>query len=187
MSATLRAVSVSLVLLAAVAHGSESDPFREPNALSDGTPHERPKMTSGFLGLPFSYGFAGFFPVGVSGRFTLPILADGFLFQVNDELDVDLGVDFAFFGGAGKPFFWLGVPVEAMWQFHFVERFAGYVKVGAVLGVVSDGAPGSTGFGSAFFASVIGAVGLNFKLTQALYLRFEVGYPWAKLGLGVAF
>lgn len=174
-----------LALLLAAPVLADEDPFRQADGLNDATSHTRPQVLSGFIGLPFSYGFAGFFPFGLSGRYTIPLAHDGFVPQLNDEVDLDVGADFALFSGAGRPFFWFGVPVEAMWQLHFVPRFSAYLKLGVVLGFATAGAPGVVA--TSFFYSPIGALGLNFKLTQSLVLRFEVGYPWAKLGLGVMF
>ncbi len=163
-----------------------SPELRAPGGLLDASPKVRQPMASVFLGFPqWWYGFyAG--PVGLSGRFTFPLLHNGLLPGVNDSLGLDVGVDLTFlmFRNYGTVF---DIPAELMWSLHFVPRVAGYVKLGLALemnfGTICYG-PNSCVSGTVGLVPV-GAAGLSAQLTPGLVLRVEAGYPWVKIGIGV--
>lgn len=161
--------------------------WRRSGALLDRSAQRRSNMLSIFLGLPYGYYYYGF-PFGIGGRFLIPILHDGFIPSVNDSFSIEFGLDLS--GAVGTRFYpTLGIPVEVLWQFHFTQKFSGYVKLGAVLEInfvpyvcvgnfcgVTRYAPVS--------ASPIGGLGIMYKFSEKISFRAELGYPWAKVGLG---
>lgn len=158
--------------------------WRRSGALLDRSPQRRSQMLSIFLGLPYGYYYYGF-PFGVSGRYLIPILHDGFIPSVNDSFSIEFGLDLS--GAVGSSFYpILGIPVEVMWQFHFTQKFSAYAKVGAVLEInfVPYCNVGGVLCRGPVSASPIGNVGLMYKFSEKVSFRAEVGYPWVKVGLG---
>ena len=160
--------------------------WRRSGALLDRSPQRRSQMLSIFLGLPYGYFYYGF-PFGVSGRYLIPILHDGFLPSVNDSFSIEFGLDLS--GAVGTRFYpILGIPVEVMWQFHFTQKFSAYAKVGVVLEINFVPYVCNVGSvycrGGAVSASPIGNLGLMYKFSDKVSFRAEVGYPWVKVGLG---
>ncbi len=154
----------------------------EANHIQDASSHQRPTMLSFFLGLPFGYGchFSNCgTALGVSARFYIPILHDGFIPPVNDSFGIEFGGDVAAYTGPNGLFF-LGIPAEARWDFHFLPQFQAYVKAGLGLGIVG----GSGGYAGLYFTTGLGII---WFFAEKFSLRVEAGYPWLKVGIGIAF
>lgn len=187
----LRLLSVLSVLsLPAFAdedRSSSLDPsFRGQGAINDASAQRRAQMISGFIGIPAWYWGYGGFPFSVGGRFYQPILHDGFIPPVNDSFGLEFGADFV---GIGARSFGgiVGLPIEGLWAFHFTPKFAAYMKLGLALELY---------FGTLYwpyggYTSTV-AVGLQpiagvggwYKFSDKVSLRFELGYPGLKVGLG---
>ena len=174
------------VLSGTVAYADEME-VRDRGFLLDRSDHDRPQMLSLFAGLPYYYGAYRGFPAGFGLRYYVPLVRDGFLPAVNDEFGIEFGGDLAAFSYPGGAYYGLSIPIEVLWDFHFLPRVDAYAKAGAAFAV---------GFGSYYYPGPapapygvypIMALGLRLKLTDLVYLRAEVGYPWAKLGLAFAF
>lgn len=191
----MRFPKMALVVLALTAmpvladEGEGGSVWRRSGALLDRSPQERDNMISIFVGLPYrGYGFGP----GVGGRFLLPIVKDGFISALNDEIALEFGADLSFlFGYTGfrgtvllSPV--LGIPVEALWNFHLTNKFAVYAKVGLVLELGFANYYGYLGYAPGFGVALwpIGGVGLMFKVSDKIVLRAEAGYPWLKIGIG---
>jgi hypothetical protein len=156
----------------------------QPESIKDSSPHARPQMVSAFTGLHFGH-FAGYgFPMLLGGRYSIPIVPDGFLPSINDEFGIEFGLDFdiTFLSDYYKDSVLLGfgIPADAMWDFHFSAKFDAYAKLGFVIGSVFNS--GYDGFWWTFRS----AVGLRLKLNDVMYFRAEVGYPAILAGLGFA-
>ena len=156
--------------------------------LDAGGGHTRGTMLSLFVGVPWFSTYHGplystALAANVGGRFSLPIVTEGFLPMLNDSFGVEFGVD-VFLGLPGFSYAVLGagvqVPAEARWNFHLFPRLEVYAKLGAALEVL---------FTPVVWLSpiVIANVGAVFKLSEAFYVRAEVGSPAMKVGLGVIF
>lgn len=189
----MRALALVVALVAAAPafadsslDGSPSLSTREPGGLLDASPQRRNHMVSVYLGLPYWYSYYGF-PFGLSARYTLPLVADGFVPNLNDSFSLEFGADVAFYGGP-LPGGFLAIPIEAMWALHFFPRLMGYVKLGIALDFnFSQACWGNVCRGPwAVGPLFIGVLGGAFKITDLLVLRLELGYPWVKLGLGFA-
>lgn len=195
---TLRAVAFALcfALAAQAAEPPPSEPvntnnaLRQPGSLLDASGQRRHHLLSIYAGFPYSYwrGVYGF-PLGVSLRYMLPLLHNGFVAELNDSLNLEFGADAAFFGGGPFGGF-LAIPVELMWALHFVPRVAGYIKLGVAL---------DFNFASYCYATnlcrtpwapgayPIGAIGGWYRFSDNLYIRIEAGYPWFKVGVALGF
>jgi hypothetical protein len=150
----------------------------EPGSLKDTTVQTRKQMVSVFTGFQLNRFISYGFPFMMAGRYYFPIVPNGFLPSVNDEFGIEGGLDLLFLFG-DKTYFGFGVPVDAVWDFHFSEKFDAYGKLGFVFG--------STFSYSGFWFDFRPAVGLRLKLNEALYFRAEAGYPVIMAGLGFAF
>lgn len=163
--------------------------FRRSGSLLDRSAQHRSQMLSIFLGLPYGYfGYYGGFPFGLSARYQIPILHDGFIPAVNDSFGIEFGLDFSgVVGGFVRNAFYpvLSIPVEVMWQFHFTQKFSAYAKVGIALEFNFVSYCPSFGYCRSIVSpGFIGNVGLIYKFTEKISFRAEAGYPWVKIGLG---
>jgi hypothetical protein len=176
-------LALSAVLSAGVAQADEGgNAFRAPGHLLDASDQQRAQELSFFIGVPYGY-FGYGFATTVGARYYIPILKNGFIPALNDEFGIEFGADFgAHFWSYFYPSF--DIPVEVLWRFHFTERFDAYAKVGVGLGF-NISYPGTGGL--YFYPYLVSAVGLFFKLNEAISLRAEVGYPGIKVGIAFAF
>src|SRR5439155_16854599 len=92
-----------------------------------------PQMISGFVFLPYYTGGIG---IGLGGRYTMPIIDQGWISQLNDSVELEFGADvfydsYPYAFGYSYSFFGLGVPIEGRWTFHITDKFSAYGKVGA--------------------------------------------------------
>ena len=161
--------------------GGGGSSLRQPDALFDtALGKKRPMMASVFVGLPYGEFYYGF-GVGFAGRFYIPIVPDGFIPQINDEFGLEFGVDITPTFGTYSYVF-LDIPVQVMLDVHIIPNFDAYAKVGICPTIY-------LGHDTGFYASSIfaGAVGLRYKLGSSFYLRAEVGYPMAMVGIGFGF
>lgn len=165
--------------------GRRHSVFRSPGGLLDRSDHTRPMEIAFFLNLPF--GYAGWynygFPFGVGARLYFPLVADGFISSINDEFGLEGGIDFAMrfgsYDGVFRPL--LDIPVAAVWRFHLTDRWTVYPKVG--FGISFGYLHNPDVPVNLVVESLVGAI---FKIDDVLSLRFEVGYPTAKVGLAIA-
>jgi hypothetical protein len=175
----LGAVALSSSTLPQVAHAQEG----EAGSIRDSSFHARPQMVSVFTGFLLNYFVDYGFPLTISGRYYFPIVPNGFIPSINDEFGIEGGLDLLFLFGH-KTYFGFGVPVDAMWDFHFTPRFDAYGKLGFLFGdVFGDRYYSHHGFWFDFRP----AVGIRLKLNEMLYFRAEAGYPVIMAGLGFAF
>lgn len=163
---------------------SSGSSFDQPNGLFDRTTHERHSQLSVMLGLAYGYGF-GF---GVGGRYTMPLLKDGFLDPINDSVELELGADYAFTTVGAFGFSYsahqFDVAAEARWTFHLLPKLDAYAKLGIGPGFsVITGNVGTTGLGG-FFFYFNGATGILYKLSDTLAFRAEVGSYGLRAGIG---
>jgi hypothetical protein len=181
------ACGVALVLAIGVAAAPSSAAAQERGSLRDSSPKDRPMLLSFFTGIPYGYYAAYGFPFSIGGRFLLPIVPNGFLPSVNDEFALEFGMDFNFTFLDSDVYrdslaVSIGVPAEALWDFHFSQMFDAYAKLGFVIG-----GDFSRHTHDGFWASPISVVGMRLWFANAICFRAEVGYPWIKAGLGFAF
>jgi hypothetical protein len=188
----LCAVALSSLLFASEARAEEpprgaAADLRGPGSLSDGSPHTRQRLVSGWLGFPYSYyGWGGVgFPLGIGASYFHPLVPDGFVPNLNDSFNLEAGV-YATFAAGGGFTAWLAVPVTVAWALHFTPQIAGYLKLGAALNFAFGyWASYWAARGGSFIGGLpIGGVGVMVKLSPSMLLRIEAGYPWFSVGLG---
>ncbi len=140
-------------------------------------------MISAFVGVPAWYWGYGGFPFSIGGRFYQPILHDGLVPSINDSIGLEFGADFI---GIGSRVFGglIGIPLEALWAFHFTPNLAAYFKLGIALEVRFGSWCWGGVCGGAVTAGPIAGLGVWYKVSDAIFLRLEVGYPGLKIGLG---
>lgn len=196
MYRVLRVLALSSALLAAPAFAGDAAPANSggaaadlsgPGGLSDGSSHSRQRLISAWLGFPYAYygwGRVGL-PLGIGVSYFQPLVNDGFVPNLNDSFNLEVGANltFAWYGGFSS---WLAVPITVNWMLHFTPQFSGYLKLGAAINF-TFGYWATQYAGAWVSAFPVGGVGIMFKLNQQLTLRLEAGYPWLALGLGFAF
>jgi hypothetical protein len=186
--AALAAVSLSLVAGSAHAQdeGGGKSAVRQPGGLLDRSSQERSPMLSFFGILPWWYGFGA----GVGARYTLPIVPNGFINEVNDSVELEFGGDVWFanygFGNLDVGYTGLAIPAEGRWTFHITPKFSAYAKVG--VGLVTrfwnDDVNDNFAKTGLYFDSTLGAL---YELNDSLSLRAEAGYAGLKAGVGIKF
>jgi hypothetical protein len=196
----LLALSLSLTAVPAVAQdqaqdqevserddeGGRRSAFRSSGGLLDRSVHTRPMELSFSVGLPFGRFWYGF-GIGVGGRFYFPIVADGFIPSLNDEFGIEGGVDFdlafGYYSGVAPS---LGIPVAARWGFHLTDAWTVFAKLGIGIGLTFYPSGYYNPNYGAVWVLFEGSVGALWKLSDTISLRFDLGYPWAKVGIAIA-
>lgn len=181
----VRGASLAAVLCGALAMSALTPNYVEaqtPGGIRDESPQTRPQMVSVFTGFLvdsfISYGF----PLVLGGRYYYPIVPNGFIPSLNDEFGLEGGLDLLFLFG-DTTYFGFGVPVDALWDFHFSPVFDAYFKLGFEIGTLF----GSNSRYGGFWWDFRPAVGLRLKINEMLYFRAEAGWPSIMAGLGFAF
>lgn len=152
---------------------TSGDSMRSPGGLYDATPHTRKSGVTIFGNLAWGSG------LGLGGRFTLPLVADGFLAEINDSIELEFGGDFYFLGWFGYTS--LDIPVEARWTFHILPNFSAYAKV--AIGAELWFQPGGISFWPLFN---IGP-GIAYRLGENFVLRAEAGNRGLRVGATLEF
>lgn len=152
---------------------TSGDSMRQPGGLFDATPHTRKTQVS-------LWGLAGWYGLGVGGRFTLPLVADGILAEINDSIELEFGADFIPLGFL-YAYPRLDIVAEGRWTFHLMPNISlyGKVVVGPALEFWSGGV---------YLYPVFDIVpGLIYRLSDSMVLRAELGYRGFKGGIGFEF
>lgn len=172
LSAVLAALAMGLPAHAQLDGKPPDSSLRQPDALLDGSAHERKMQGAALAGITWGVG------PGVGVRVTLPLLKDGFLPEINESIEIDGGGNFAFasFGGASL----ILIAVEPRWTFHMTPQLDLYAKIG--LGWAIFLGPS---LASPF--QVPAGVGAIYRLLPALSLRLEAGNLGLAAGVGIEF
>lgn len=121
------------------------------------------------------------FGVGVGGRYSLPLIRDGVLPDLNESIALEGGVDFVLSTfTVAAPF--LRISVEPRWTFHVIPPLDLYAKLGAHFNLqLGSAAQPVNPFG------IQVAIGVVYRLLNAVSVRFETGVEGAKIGVGLQF
>ena len=180
----LRHVSVlfiSSLCTAAFAETSTSSPtvdqMHQPGGLFDATPHTRASQIAVWGDLDWG-------GIGIGGRYNMPLVADGFLPELNDSFELEFGPDiyFSTWGLCGLYVcsgLRLDLLAEGRWTFHLWPNLAAYAKlsVGPSIWLGS--------YSNVAFHFNIGP-GIIYQLNDKMDVRAEVGYSGFHVGLGWA-
>lgn len=137
------------------------------------------------------YATGGF---GLGGRFSIPVVENGFVPSINNSVAVSFGVDWVhydvcyFHGSCSANYF--DLPVAMQWNFYVAQRWSVFGEPGALVyfGSFSDcplqanlcpSHPAGTGVQPAFF------VGGRYHFSDAASLTMRIGFP--SFSFGVSF
>ncbi|HYV46095.1 MAG TPA: hypothetical protein VFA20_14595 [Myxococcaceae bacterium] len=181
MPRAFRLSAVLVVILAVQALPAwaqlEGKPFeqgmRAPDALLDGSAHDRHTQIAAFGNYSWYLG------VGAGLRYSLPILKDGFIPELNDSVEVEAGGNFllGLFGGGPSVII---AALEPKWTFHFTPQLDAYAKLGIGFFIWL----GQTNFTP---VNVMAWAGVAYKFSPNFWVRLEGGVLGAALGAGLDF
>jgi hypothetical protein len=147
------------------------------------------------LGWAHLYGDSG---LGLGGRFTIPIVDNGFVKTINDSVGITFGFDWLRYGGCyyrvhgveygcGASYFVF--PVAMQWNFWLTEKWSVFGEPGIYIyhGVFDDYCNGLAGCGYPTRTGVEPAIylGGRFHFNDSVSLTMRIGYP--TLSVGVSF
>ena len=177
---------LAAVLTSNVAYSKQTSARRDAtaNTIQDTSAHTRPNELSLMVYAPWYYGIG----IGVTGRYSIVILPDGFIPNVNDSFAIEPGVslEHASWGNLGFNYSYNAISPYVMgtWSFHFSEQFRAYA--GLALGFrVFFGS--DTGFISPSTFTLDTVAGLFYKFSPKSSFRGELGYLGPKAGIAIAF
>jgi hypothetical protein len=186
-----RAASLAVIASFALASSSVADEVivvSGDGTITDRSTHTRQMDLSLMAWLPWYYGFG----IGVDGRFSIPIVPDGFIPQINDEFDIEpsLGLAYSTYGlvDTNYNYFNITPAVYGIWAFHFSHKFRAYggLGLGVNIGVVSGNACNGCGISPTYFYWDP-VIGLNWRFIPAMALRAEAGAQGLKGGISIYF
>jgi len=153
------------------------------NTIQDTGTHTRPNELSLLAYLPWYYGFG----IGVTARYSIVILPDGFLPNINDSFAIEPGVSFEHASWGSGPFSYsynsFAPYVMGTWSFHFSEEFRAYggLAMGFRVYFGSD-----TGFVNPSAFTIDPVAGIFYKFSPNISFRGELGYLGPKAGIAIA-
>jgi hypothetical protein len=145
-----------------------------PNSIQDAGPHTRPSELSLLAYLPWYYGFG----IGVTARYSFPVVQNGFISTLNNSVSIEpgLAIEYASYGGFG---YTLITPyVLGIWTFYFSDQLRAYGGVGLGWHIGAD-------YGG-FRGYIDPVAGGYYKLSPTFSLRGELGYGGPKFGISLA-
>ena len=176
--------SAALVVLgtASLVHADEDDP--QPRRHPDYSVEIEPHFVIGDLG---TYEAGGY---GVGARFGIPIVRNGFVPSINNNVAINFGVDLVHYGcyldNVSCSANYLLFPVALQWNFFFSHSWSAYGEAGlflfkgfydnACVGNICAGGPSDLGALPTF------AVGGRYHFNEHVALNLRIGYPpsrWA--------
>ncbi|MHB8879370.1 MAG: hypothetical protein ACYC8T_37220 [Myxococcaceae bacterium] len=165
--------------------GGGSSAFRAKGALLDASPQDRHQMISFFGFIPWYDGFG----LGVAARYSIPIMAQGFIPTLNDSFELEFGADFSwvsnYYFGYGYSYINLGAPIgEARWTFHLTSKWSVYGKVGVGWNFGFATTSGYNGY-SLIRPYFNGGAGAIYNFSDSMVFRAEAGYHGVRVGLGI--
>lgn len=185
MTKSVRTTSILVAALLAIpamaqetgsSGGSFTDSMRQPGGLYDAAAHTRAPDIQ-IHGI-----FGWWYGIGVGARYSHPLVADGFIDGMNDELRLDVGGDFFPFVGLGLVNAGIAFNVGGgvRYVIHLTDKFNVYAR--AELGYEFENYYGDR---IPFYFDI--APGLTYKFTPNLNVRLEAGYKGTRLGIVWAF
>ena len=186
---TFAILSLSLSPLLAAAPAAADDTIRHPGDHPHYAVEIEPHLVLGWGGY---YGGAG--GIGVGGRFSIPVVDNGFVSSINNSVAISFGLDVLFynycyngdgrFGGCSATFF--EFPVAMQWNFFVAQRWSVFGEPGLAIyhgswGCGNVGCPGNwntsvTSIEPAFY------VGGRYHLNDSMSLTMRLGFPAFSFG-----
>jgi hypothetical protein len=185
--ATLALASAVALPRAAAAETVIKNPGDHPSYTVEIEPH-------GLLGWANLYRDNG---LGIGGRFTIPIVQNGFVPSINNSVGISFGLDWLRYGGCfyrGRDRFERGCganffifPVAMQWNFWLTTNWSVFAEPGLYVyhGVFDDYCAGLPGCGYPTRTSVEPAfyAGGRFHFNDKVSLTMRIGYPTISVGV----
>jgi hypothetical protein len=118
---------------------------------------------------------------GFGGRFTIPIVKNGFIPTINNTVGIGFGADFIYYGcGAlvcnGHAADLLSFPVVMQWNFYVAQRWSVFGEPGFSLNYASA-------LPNTFFPNPVFEVGGRYHFNEHVALTARLGFPYFSLGV----
>lgn len=173
--------AVVLIPAATGVASARDDTIKQPGDHPNYTIEMEPHLILGWAG--DGYGAGG---IGIGGRFTIPIVKNGFVPTINNTVGIGFGVDFTYYGtyyygcGApqpcGKDADLLTFPVVMQWNFYVAQRWSVFGEPGLSLNYANAG-PNS------FFPYPVFEVGGRYHFNEHIALTARLGFPYFSFGV----
>lgn len=137
-----------------------------------------PQLILGWGGFD-GYGAGGF---GVGGRFTIPIVKNGFVPSINNTVGIGFGVDFTYYDSCGDLACnghvadLVSFPVVMQWNFYVAQRWSVFGEPGISLNYASEER-------NYFFPAPIFEVGGRYHFSEHVALTARIGFPYFSIGV----
>jgi hypothetical protein len=133
--------------------------------------------------------------VGIGGRFSIPVLRNGFIPSINDSVAIGFGIDWLHtdtcYGDCGAEAFW--VPVVMQWNFFLSNRWSVFAEPGIALAHSTHGGicPARDAAGNVAYVDCgksltslepVFLVGGRYHVTDGVAVTMCVGFPYVTLG-----
>jgi len=137
-------------------------------------------------------GLGGEAGYGVGGRFSIPLVKNGFIPNINNSVAIGFGLDFLHFGcgieGVACTFNSLSFPVVLQWNFYVSHDWSVFGEPGLFLYhqfVSSDGSCPGPACVTVRETSVLPAlyVGARYRLNDRMAVTVRLGYPTIDVGM----
>ena len=178
-----------ITALPATAAAQEQSTIKNPGAHPDYIVEVEPHFA-----LAYAPPFDG---VGVGGRVNFPVLKNGFIPSINNNVAVGAGLDWVHGNGCygfycrGADSFW--VPVVMQWNFFLSPHWSVFAEPGVAIAHASRSAlcAGRDAFGNPVYVDCgdsvtspepVLTVGGRFHVSDRFALTMRVGYPYITLG-----
>lgn len=175
-----------LAALAVAAPAAADDTIKQPGD----HPHYSVEVEPHLL-LGWGWGYGGGF--GFGGRFSIPVVQNGFIPSINNSVAISFGVDALFYNGCyyndgncGATYLWF--PVLMQWNFFVAQRWSVFGEPGLALyngwwngcnGPCPRGGPGTFGIEPALY------LGGRYHFSDSVSLTMRIGFP--SFSIGVSF
>ena len=187
LAALSLAVAVAACALAAPRAARADDTIRRPGDHPSYPVEIEPHAVFGWGGI---YATGGF---GLGGRFSIPIVANGFVPTINNSVGVTFGLDWVHYGQcwyAGNcDANYFDLPVAMQWNFYVAQRFSVFGEPGAVIyfgsypdcplmpNLCPSSRPPTTGVEPALF------LGGRYHFNDQTALVVRIGFPAFSVGV----
>ena len=127
---------------------------------------------------------------GIGGRFSIPVVQNGFVPSINNSVAVSFGVDALFYNACWYhqdcSATYLDFPVTLQWNFFVAQHWSVFGEPGLMLyhGFFNDCPPGSTcpGVPEATGISPVIFLGGRYHLSDSTALTLRIGFPTFSFG-----
>jgi hypothetical protein len=176
-------------MLSAAGIARADDTIKHPGDHPDYHVEAEPHLVVAFDNVFGSDGF------GVGGRFSIPIVQNGFIKGINNNVAIGFGLDFVHYSGfchyrgyiCDATYFF--IPVVMQWNFFVAERWSVFGEPGFAIyhGFGFDSCPPGSGdcydpHATGFFPAVL-FLGGRYHFSEAVALTMRIGWPMFSIGV----